>query len=279
MNINTLYSVVLTLSPVAAVTIGKTMGHQVHAAFLAAVREADPELAAVLHSTASGARPFTVSPLQAPAPARDGMIRLQPDTDCWLRLTLLKSPLYERFMGRFLQPGARPLLRLGRAELLIREILTTPGAHPWTGYTTWADLVAEARGDTEITLQFRSPTAFGFGQKTWGKKVVLLPDPALVFGSLARSWNQHVPHDLRLDRDEVSTYAAEHVVIKQLGTLKTQMLQFRNSPQVGFIGDVTYGLMADDALLCHQLNALATFAFYAGVGMKTTMGMGQCRRK
>ena len=279
MSSNTLYSVVLTLSPVAAVTIGKTMGHQVHAAFLAAVREADPELAELLHSAASTARPFTVSPLQSPAPARDGMIHLHPEAECWLRLTLLKTPLYERFMSRFLQPGGRPLVRLGRAELLVREILTTPGAHPWAGYTTWAELVAAARDDTEITLRFRSPTAFGFGQKAWGKKVVLLPDPALVFGSLGRSWNQHVPPDLRLDRDELGTYAAEHVVVKQIGALKTQMLQFRNSPQVGFVGDVTYGLMGDDALLCRQLNAMAAFAFYAGVGMKTTMGMGQCCRK
>jgi CRISPR/Cas system endoribonuclease Cas6 (RAMP superfamily) len=36
--------------------------------------------------------------------------------------------------------------------------------------------------------------------------------------------------------------------------------------------------MADDPSIRCQLNALADLAFYAGVGMKTTMGMGQCRR-
>ena len=56
------------------------------------------------------------------------------------------------------------------------------------------------------------------------------------------------------------------------------MLRFRHSPQVGFVGRVTYRLMAeDDAARC-QLNALADLAFYSGVGMKTTMGMGQSRR-
>jgi CRISPR/Cas system endoribonuclease Cas6 (RAMP superfamily) len=36
-------------------------------------------------------------------------------------------------------------------------------------------------------------------------------------------------------------------------------------------------MAADEPARC-QLDALATFAFYAGVGMKTAMGMGQCRR-
>jgi CRISPR/Cas system endoribonuclease Cas6 (RAMP superfamily) len=56
------------------------------------------------------------------------------------------------------------------------------------------------------------------------------------------------------------------------------MLRFRRAMQVGFVGRVTYGLMADDEPLRCQLNALAGAALYTGVGMKTTMGMGQCRR-
>jgi CRISPR-associated endoribonuclease Cas6 len=56
------------------------------------------------------------------------------------------------------------------------------------------------------------------------------------------------------------------------------MLRFRRSPQVGFVGQVTYGLMAENEAARCQLNALADFAFYAGVGIKTTMGMGQTRR-
>jgi CRISPR-associated endoribonuclease Cas6 len=60
--------------------------------------------------------------------------------------------------------------------------------------------------------------------------------------------------------------------------VRTHMLAFRRAKQVGFTGRVTYGLMAADEAARCQLNALAKFAFYAGVGIKTTMGMGQCRR-
>jgi len=281
-----LYSIVLKLTPTRETTVRATMGHQAHAAFLRTMRESDPALAEVLHLPNLPARPFTVSPLRGVGRARDGKVRLSPERDYFLRFTVLYPPIYERFMARFLRPvlsgvegsEGRPVIHLGRALLLIKEILTTPGSHPWASYISWNQLVAEARPEPEITLAFSAPTAFGFGQKEWGKKVVVLPEPDLVFGSLVRSWNNLAPPPLQWDRDALLTYVEEHVVVKRLRGLGTQMLRFRRSPQIGFVGQVTYGLMAENEAARCQLNALADFAFYVGVGMKTTMGMGQTRR-
>jgi CRISPR-associated endoribonuclease Cas6 len=280
MNINdeTLYSIVLKLTPTRETTVRATMGDQAHAAFLRTVRESDPALAEVLHLPNLPSRPFTVSRLQGVPRAHDGEIRLSPERDYWLRFTVLYPPIFERFMARFLRGEGRPVIRLGQALLLIKEILTTPGSHPWAGYTSWAQLVAAARPDPEIALDFTSPTAFGFGQKGWGKKVVVLPEPDLVFGSLARSWNNLAPPSLQVERNALMAYTEEHIVVKHLRGLRTRMLRFRRSPQVGFVGQVTYGLMGDNEAARCQLNALADFAFYTGVGMKTAMGMGQCRR-
>jgi CRISPR-associated endoribonuclease Cas6 len=254
------------------------MGRQAHAAFLKTVRESDSALAEVLHMPHMPTRPFTVSMLQETPRARDRRLHLSPEETYWLRFTILYQPIFERFMARFLRGEGRPTIRLGQAKLLIKEILTTPGSHPWAGYTSWAKLAAEARPEPEITLDFASPTAFGFGQKEWGKKVMVLPLPETVFGSLARSWNDLAPPSLQMDRSELRAYLDEHTVIKRIDNLQTQMLRFRRSFQVGFVGRVTYGLMADDDTIRAQLSALADLAFYAGVGMKTTMGMGQCRR-
>jgi CRISPR-associated endoribonuclease Cas6 len=273
-----LYSVVLVLTPTREATVRATMGDQAHAAFLRTVQDADPALAEVLHLPNLPARPFTVSPLLGVGRPHERQVHLSPDDDYFLRFTILYPPIFERFMARFLHGKGRPVIRLGRALLLIKEILTTPGSHPWAGYTTWARLAAEARPEPEIALDFTTPTAFGFGQREWGKKVVVLPQPDLVFGSLARSWNNLAPPPLGVDRDALMAYLREHVVVKRLCGLETQMLRFRRSPQVGFVGQVTYGLMAEDEAARSQLNALADFAFYAGVGMKTTMGMGQVRR-
>jgi CRISPR-associated endoribonuclease Cas6 len=273
-----LYSIVLKLVPTRETTVRATMGHQAHAAFLRTVEESDPALADVLHLPNLPARPFTVSPLLGVGGAHDGQIRLSPEQDYYLRFTVLYPPIFERFMARFLRGEGRPVIRLGRALLLIKEILNTPGSHPWAGYSSWAQIASEAEPETEVTLEFTSPTAFGFGQKKWGKKVVVLPEPALLFGSLAKSWNELAPLPLQVDRQALRAYAEEHAVIKRMGDVRTQMLRFRRAPQVGFVGKVTYGLMADNEAARCQLNALADYAFYRGVGMKTAMGMGQTRR-
>lgn len=273
-----LYSIVLTLAPTRETTVRATVGHQAHAAFLQTVREADPALADVLHMPNMPLRPFTVSPLGGVPRARGGRVRLAPEGEYWLRFTVLYPPVFEQFMGRFLHEQGRPALRLGGALLLIKEILVTPGSHPWAGYTSWAQLAGQARPTPEVALEFTSPTAFGFGQKGWGKKIVVLPQPELVFGSLVRSWSALAPRALAIARDALMAYVQEHVVVKRLHGLETRMLRFGRSPQVGYVGQVTYGLMAGDEAARCQLDALASLAFYTGVGLKTTMGMGQVRR-
>lgn len=273
-----LYSLVLKLIPTCEVEVGATVGHLAHAAFLKAVQESDAALSEALHTPHQPIRPFTVSPLMGVGRVRNGQVRLSPGQDYFLRLTVLHPPIFERLMARFLKGEGRLLIQLGQAHLLIKEILVTPGSHPWAGYTSWTDLMAGAMPEAEITLDFASPTAFSFGQKEWGKKVVVLPEPGLVFGSLIRTWNSLSPPLLRIERDGLTAYVEDNVVVTRLNGLETRMLHFSRSPQVGFVGRVTYGLMADNLIARRALNALADFAFYAGVGMKTTMGMGQCRR-
>jgi len=275
---NSLYSLVLTLTPTTRVSVKASMGDQVHGAFLRTVEQADPELAEMLHRPRTSVRPFAVSPLWGVPGARDGRVWLSPEDIYWLRVAILHPPVFRGFMARFLDPTNRPAIRVGRAELLIREILVTPGSHPWAGYTTWGTLARDAATGREIVLDFVTPTAFGFGQRSWGKKAVVLPQPELVFGSLVKSWNALAPPELGMDASAVVTYAGEDVVVARLKGLETRMHQFKHAPQVGFVGRVTYRLKGGDENMWRQFNALADFAFYAGVGMKRTMGMGMVSR-
>ncbi len=271
-----LYSVVLVLSPLEEAEIEATVGHRAHAAFLDVIRRVSPDLAAALHDPKVSIRPFTVSPLWRTT-AREGKIRVAPERTYWLRVTLLARPLYERLMEVLLTDD-RPQLRLGEATFAVREALTTPESHPWAGYASWEELAARAQPMREITLDFVSPTAFSFGEKPWGRQMVVLPLPELVFGSLARTWNTYAPAPLRMNAKALERYSAEHVVIKQIAHLQTRMLNFGGRPQIGFVGRVTYGLMGENDIARLQLNVLADFAFYGGVGYKRTMGMGQARR-
>jgi len=273
-----LHSLVVTMTPLHPATVKKSMGHQVHGAFLQTIRQADEALADALHVPNVAVRPFTVSMLRGTPPPKNDRLHLSPQETYWLRFTTLSEPLYERFMARFLHGGGIPTIRLGSAELLVREVCATREGHPWAGHATWSQLVRDARPKPQIHMAFVSPTAFGFGQKPWGKKAMVLPVPETVFGSLARSWNHLAPAPFHIDRRQLRAYLDDHVVIERLSNLQTRMLNLRRSLQVGFVGRVTYGLMLRDDTARAQLNALADLAFYSGVGMKTTMGMGQCRR-
>jgi CRISPR-associated endoribonuclease Cas6 len=274
----TLHATVIKMMPREATTVRATQGHQAHAAFLHTIRAVDPDLSTALHDTASGSRPFTLSNLRG-ARRVHGKLHLSPQDDLWLRLTVLHPRIQRLFMGRFLAGSGGPTMRLGHATLSVHAVIATPEGHPWSGYTTWQELVTTARPEPEITLAFVAPTAFSFGQQPWGKKVVVLPQPDLVFDSLARTWNAYAPPHLQMERDALHAYLDNHTVIKRIDTLRTHMLRFKRSMQVGFTGRVTYGLMADNEIARVQLNALADAAFYLGVGYKTTMGLGQCRRE
>lgn len=274
-----IYSLAVRLTPTRTATVRATLGHQAHAAFLRTVREADPALAEVLHVPQFQVRPFTVSPLLGVGRARDGMVTVRPDEDYFLRFTVLYEPIFEQFMARFLRGQGRPVVRLGRALFLVREILVTPESLPWAGYTSFGQLYRQARSESEIELEFTSPTVFSFGRKAWGHKFVPLPEPALVFRSLWKKWNICAFPEMTLD-DALLEYVAENVVVKRY-QLETRMQHFGRWPQVGFVGCVTFKLMGrreTDDLFRRQLNLLADFAFYSGVGYKTTQGMGQCRR-
>jgi CRISPR-associated endoribonuclease Cas6 len=277
-NSEILYSIVLKLAPERQGRIRATHGHHAHAAFLRALRQADPALAEAMHRPQTPVKPFTVSPLLGLGPGHEGTLGVSPERDYFLRFTVLYAPIFEQFMGRFLRGDGRPWLQLGQMPFHIKEILTTPGSHPWSGYRSFVEMAQEAAPAEGVTLQFTTPTAFSFGKRDWGQQVVPLPVPRLVFGSLARSWNALAPPALHLDRQALRAYVEDNVVVAGMRGVRTRMLAFRDAPQLGFVGRVTFEFKGRDETMRCQLNALAELAFYAGVGYKTTMGMGQCKK-
>ncbi len=187
----------------------------------------------------------------------------------------------------------------------------------WSGYATYNSLVEHAstldleRSATwSVGLEFRSPTAFSDGQTAWGKQIHLFPDPERVFDSLARTWNIWAPSDFILDVNALQTYVHNWVAISQY-VLQTHLFHFDYSAQEGFTGKCLYSMKERESTRSahgsiiedistptrrlqqnfslipttvgaglkpvQALHLLSNFAFYAGVGYKTAMGMGQTR--
>lgn len=282
-----MFATVLKLHPLKGGSIPVTHGHHAHAAFLDILRAVDPEVAKVLH--ASGERkPFTVAPLTGLEGRRveEGQIPVRPGDALWLRFTLLDERLFQTFVRCFLMGPERPVIRLGRVELGVAEVLATPGSHPWAGYTSaqellerWHKRAMGGKDNPGYVFEFEcaSPTAFSLGGP-WGKRMEVLPMPRLFFGSLATTWDTWFREVFVMSPRDVRDYVAETMVVSRM-KLETRMFQCRQYLQVGAGGMLTYELLdyADEGM-ARSLNTLADFAFYAGVGYKTTMGMGQVRR-
>ncbi|HEU5014796.1 MAG TPA: CRISPR system precrRNA processing endoribonuclease RAMP protein Cas6 [Roseiflexaceae bacterium] len=268
-----LYALVIRLMPETGGPAPETPGHQLQALFFELVRQVDPELANTLHADAAS-KHFTVAalPPASSRPAERSTVKGRQDTLA-LRVTLLHADLFAPFTRALLEQTARPALRLGSTPLRITEACGTPESDPWAGFGTWTTLHAAAQATERLTLRFVTPTAFSQGEDAGRKRVGVLPDPETVFGSLLRRWNALAP--MQLDEAAVRQAAARAVIADY--EMRTTTFALGKAPQVGFVGRCRYELRGDPDER-RQLALLADAAFYLSVGMKTTRGMGLCRR-
>ena len=268
----------ISLVPQTDVTLRPTMGHHAHAAFLAILRESDPDLADTLHAQ-SAQKPFTVSPLIAEAKKRDNLLHIRAGTDCKLRFTFLDDELFKHFGKAFFTPNMPPI-RLGEATFQVKQLVSyATEERSWSGSATYAELIESAKTDTRMCFRFYSPTAFRRmtppGQRTRSDAYL---DLVRCYQSWVNKWNAFAP--IQLDKAEILAFITDHGQVTSV-TTKSRALNFGKHTEVGWVGTcacVFYPESSLDAELLRAANCLADFAFYCGTGYKTTMGMGQTRR-
>lgn len=262
-----LYAFVVRLHAIGGEPLPRPQGHGVQALFLDLVRQVAPDIADRLHTDAPS-KPYTVAVL----PQRSR-------TMVELHISLLRADLFQLFVQAMLQqmPGEAPL-RLGQARLRLGDVIGTPApqGHRWAGYSSFADLHSSAEAAHTVALEFATATAISQGARPDGKqRLALLPDPTLIFPSLAKRWNELAPARLRLDPEAVRVAAADTLVTRYRAA--STEINLGKGPQKGFVGTVAYELPTDK-VQASLLTLLADAALYLGVGMKTARGMGLCRR-
>ena len=271
MSTSYLHSVILELVAKKQATLPVTMGQQTHALFLNLISQVDPYLATRLHEE-PGYRPFTVSFLSGGRRRGDHLL-LQSGERCFLRVTLLDGgPLWSCLRTRFTE-GALAPLSLGAAQLELDRLISTPAADPtgWAAFTDWRALTSTS-ARSSITLRFASPTAFSLGKRQFA----LFPDPALVWHSLLRTWNLYAPEEYRLAKEPLQDFLSSAVFVER-STVSLATVRYTTHPQRGFIGECRYLIQRVEQEAAGQVAMLAEFSRYAGIGSKTTMGMGQVR--
>jgi len=246
-------------------TIPSWLGYASQAAFLAALRDVDAALSAAVHDSHT-MKPFTASSLE-PAP----FTRLQevsPNNVYILRWTTLHADVtriaQNALIPRVLQEG----LTMHDQPMRIESVDTQTACY--------AALVSPEPVPRRLTLRFNSPTGFKQThprQKSEGVPMPL-PIPERVFGSLIDRWQLFSDVPIHAD---LRAWIRENVGVWQ-HRVQTRHIHAERANQgqyTGFMGQVTYELVERTAPFAQQVEALARFATFSGVGIRTTTGMGQ----
>lgn len=241
-----------------------------HALVFRWLHEADPAVSGEVHDEMT-IKPFTVSPI-----FRDG-------AGYHFRVTILD----DRLEGALLDGFRRLVERGGMVEFGEDAFrLTLPVAEVakrWTAAATYEELERGSAREPTVTLVFASPTSFRRQSKNYP-----LPDPVLVFQSLANRWNAFAEN--KVDTALLIGRVGAGVAVSR-ARVQTVATALGNVKQIGFVGQAVYrmeegrrddggtvsaGAVTDHQWLHHWANVLADFSFYSGVGYKCALGFGQC---
>jgi CRISPR-associated endoribonuclease Cas6 len=304
-----IYSLLLKIRPLAKGTLMPFSGELVHGAWIRWLNEASPIIAQQLHEGKKH-RLFTCSSVQFPlseerlsrAQRENIHLPLNEQQTYTIRITLLWGELFPLLyeivmrmnMRSFLAESA--VIQIGKQRFALDAMISSPDdASGWAGYTTYEELVALAQrqrfsASVPCTFEFASPTTFHrlmTAQRKYPAYYAQLPLPHYIFPGLAKRWQELAPPELTavIQKEQIETYIADEGIIIDDCHVQTQQVHFTEHVQRGFIGSCRYLMRGpDDAPVTEspltvrqQLYLLAWFAFYTGVGYKTTMGMGQTR--
>jgi CRISPR-associated endoribonuclease Cas6 len=303
-----LVSAVLVVRPLCEGQVPTSLGRAIQSLFYRWMAATDEKLASGLHDSQQ-AKPFSVSnlclltrsasqtePLEAaesnplePAapdkreeegpgegrlpyrPGRTDLVTVSPGQEYWFRFTTYHPSLSEPLLEKVLT--ALPTeFKLLEVPFGLVEVITDPACHLWAGTDTYEAISARQMLNPApsnlFSFRFASPTVFKYN-----KHSLALPVPELVFGSLLNKWNENAPLTLS---EELRRYARE-CIFPLFYRLGTRPINFEEFQETGFTGICQFQATNRDRYWLGMLGSLAEFAFYSGIGHRTTMGLGQVR--
>jgi CRISPR-associated endoribonuclease Cas6 len=256
-NDGTLHAIVIELSAAQKGIFSTTLGRAIHAQVLFWLSLANPAIAQMIHDSQDN--PISVSGLIG---RRRDKGEVREGDKFSIRVSLLQGSLIHALL-QGIELWGNETIDLGKLKFTICGISAMPGSNPWVGSSSYELLFKTPPARDDITLQFESPTSF---KQEIG--IQPLPLPELVFGGLLRRWNLFTLPEYQL-------VPADWKAVISAASLDTRVLQMESSTEIGSVGWVRYRF--PDSRQAQLASILVHFAFFAGVGRKTSRGMGQVR--
>ena len=115
-------------------------------------------------------------------------------------------------------------------------------------------------------IHFLTPTSF-----KQGGAYIILPESALILQSILTRWNRFCP-DIRIEEDDLVQTLAAHTRLTRYA-LRSAAFSVEGYSIRGFRGQIALQFTGSD-MVRRILGTLLAFAPYAGIGIKTALGMG-----
>jgi CRISPR-associated endoribonuclease Cas6 len=238
-------------------------GPAVQAHVLRAVREVDRRLAELVHAPAGvyagGRWPYAVTPIL------DANGHVDGDGLWRFEVGVLDERLVDIF-ARALRAAAE--VRLGHSLLLVTNV----EIHA----ISYTDLAEQSAATRSWRLRLVTPLTFRTDSTTGAPRAIPLPTAELVFGSLLSRW-EHFADPGLLD-PAVAATVSEHVALADFELRASRhLVKGPDICELGAKGWVRYEAVQAKLLspaVLRGVTALVNFAAFAGVGDRTTKGMG-----
>lgn len=263
-----MYSIVFQLNVLEHPIIQPTTGRFVNALFYNLLNDIYPSMAEELHDL-SAEKPFTLSPLHAKFEhlEHSRLLKIDVNYPVWFRVTILDDKIFFKLVHHIKQRKIKEVF-LDKTIFNVANIYLTKDQHTLANFTTFEDLWNNHTYFKSFTFDFMTPTSFSKNDFDYP-----LPEPSLVFKSLFKKWNAFSSFPIP---DVMFKKLINHITVSRFD-IRTQSLLFHKYKKIGFVGNVTFFTNFKKFDYLSLFNMLSFFAFYSGVGRKTTMGMGQIK--
>lgn len=216
----------------------------------------------------SGVRPITLSRLcRMPANRSDctafftpGESSIRKGETFGFRVSFLQEGLSDTF---FKHLGDDPLSL--SSSMKFRPIgVLSPGEHPLCARSAPAEI--KSSDYSSLRLRFLSSTGFNRSGLQ-----ISVPLPELVFKSLLNKWNELISKEDWIDSElDFSSVRMEKFALQSQPVWLKKQSVYR-----GCVGNCEYSFAHLEEVQRRVVSAMSTFSYFAGVGYKTSQGMGQ----
>ncbi|RUM89849.1 MAG: hypothetical protein DSZ24_00245 [Thermodesulfatator sp.] len=229
-------------------------------------------------------KPFTTAifDVRVPPEASAEGENLPPGTRFRLRFTFLEDFVFEIFAEkltpRLLAPEGA-FFDLSGYPVRFTEVFFTPEVSVWADELSYEEILSQARPLSRFSLYFKTPTSFARPPGPFGRSGLPFPLPERMFSGLLRRWNAFAPEPFPSRLEEALLQGFRPAIFE----LQSRMaFLYENGTLItfeGFVGRVTFkALKGVPEEARRWADILTRLAFFSGVGQKTTMGLGMCRR-